>query len=78
MPTESFPRAALVRVRTLLWYLVGSRRAITEIAEIIGHELDDGIPPIAYFVCRRIKHFHLVCVAPMALSAFAPTGHEFL
>src|SRR5438876_2229863 len=21
--------------------------------------------------CRRIKHFHLVCVAPMALSAFA-------
>src|SRR6184192_1109739 len=40
-------------------------------AEILGHELDDGIPPIAYFVCRRIKHFHLVCVAPMALSAFA-------
>jgi len=45
--------------------------AIAETAEIIGHELDDGIPPIAYFVCRRIKHFHLVCVAPMALSAFA-------
>src|SRR6266487_3065945 len=40
-------------------------------AEILDHELDDGIPPIAYFVCRRIKHFHLVCVAPMALSAFA-------
>src|SRR5213082_1301801 len=30
-----------------------------------------GIPPIAYFVCRRIKHFHLVCAAPMALSVFA-------
>src|SRR6266446_2797625 len=45
--------------------------AITEIAEIIGHELDDGISPITYFVCRRIKHFHLVCVAPTALSAFA-------
>src|SRR5438445_13867203 len=39
--------------------------------EILDHELDDGIPPIAYFVCRRIKHFHLVCVALMALSAFA-------
>src|SRR5207253_1063395 len=39
--------------------------------EILDHELDDGIPPIAYFVCRRIKHFHLVCAAPMALSVFA-------
>ena len=32
---------------------------ITEIAEIIGHELDDGISPIAYFVGRRLKHFYL-------------------
>src|SRR5437899_12208683 len=44
---------------------------ITEAAEIISHQLDDGIAPFAYFVCRRIKHFHLVCVAPTALSAFA-------
>ncbi len=45
--------------------------AIAEIAEIIGHKLDDGIAPIAYFVSRRIKHFHVLCVALIALSAFA-------
>src|SRR5438067_2499496 len=29
-------------------------------AEILDHELDDGIPQIAYFVCRRIKHVHVL------------------
>src|SRR5207253_6980215 len=38
-------------------------------AQILGHELDDGIAPIAYFVGSRIKHFHVVCVAATGLSA---------
>jgi len=44
--------------------------AIAEIPEIIGHKFDGEIAPIAYFIGRRIKHFHVVCVAPTALSAF--------
>src|SRR5438552_3534896 len=42
---------------------------IAKTAQILGHELDDGIAPIANFVGSRIKHFHVVCVAATGLSA---------
>ncbi|PYV65622.1 MAG: hypothetical protein DMG97_31800 [Acidobacteria bacterium] len=48
-----------------------------EIAEILDHEFSDRIAPIAYFVGRRIKHFYLVCVAPMILSGLAPARVVF-
>src|SRR5437867_12577238 len=47
-------------------------RPITETAEVIDHELSDGISPIADFVGGRIKHFVVVCVASKPLSGFAP------
>jgi len=47
-------------------------RPITETAEVIDHELSDGISPIADFVGGRIKHFDIVCVASKPLSGFAP------
>src|SRR5215471_1124739 len=34
-------------------------RAITQPAEIVDHELGDGISPVTYLIDRRLKHVHL-------------------